>query len=289
MGERKVIERDVYKAQQEADQTKQNAEAKAEQRRERGQQEAQVAFDKAYKIGAAEGMVAAAYRAVEAYYQRGEALREATEDCIAIGRHICQRVVGRPLKLNDVEARNISDELLHRAIERRQLSVAFAAEDWAALESEQPLLLGAFDRFPEFALGAEAGVQPELAVMRLPDGEFNAPLEGVVRVLGELFGVSASAPARAAAPAVDDSATGAEISADDNEDEPEYDYGDEADPFALPATEDEEETGLDEDEGEEPGPLLPSSGEEPSFMEEPATYHDIADLVAEIDAEDEEG
>lgn len=273
--DRKVIDREIYRAQQQAEKIRQAAEVKAEQRRTRGRSEAQGAYEAAYRQGAIEGMVIAASRAVEGYYHRGEALRQAIDDCVVIGRHICQKVVGRPLKLGEIEARNIAEEILRRAIERRQLQVVFSTDDWAALERERPLLLGAFERSSEFALSADPGADPGLAVLRLPDGEFNAPIDGVLRALGELFGVPEGPPLSTAPDAAGQDAAHASAAAPDD------------DPFAQP-----DEEGLDiygEGPAEPPAVLPePQLGEEPSFVEEPATYHDIADLVAEIDAEEEE-
>ena len=288
LADRKVIDRAVFKAQQKVDRIKAAAEEKAEQRRARGQAEAQAAHDAAYQIGAAEGMSAAAGLAIAGYFRRGEALRQATDDCVYIALQICQKVVGRPLELGDVEQRTIAEEILTRAIERRKLSVAFAEDDWATLQRERELLLGAFSGSPELELGADTAAQTGLVTLRLPDGEFNATLEGVVRAMSEVFGVpegpplSAVSAAEVAAPseelARDDAGSPAEL--DEEEEDGELDIYGEGDVEPALA---EEPSFVEEPSFAE----QPSLAEEPSFVEEPATYHDIADLVAEIDAEDD--
>ncbi len=229
LGDRKVIDREVFGAQQEAEKIKQAAEQKAQQRRERGAQEAQAAYQQAHDEGGADGLRQVAAAAIQGYHRRGETLREAVDDCITIARQICAKVMGSDLRLDEAEIRRISEAELQRTVTRRQVTLNFGPERLAALEQQAPRLWAATTAQPEFCLGADPAMAEERAQVQSDVGAIDVEADPAEAMLRELLGVPVdSEPTNPAEP--------------------------------------------DAESGAEP----PAAG-----------YQDIADLVAEVDAEEE--
>jgi len=310
--DRKVIGRDVFSAQQNADEARRAGEQRAVERRARGEQEKQAAYQAAYRAGNLAGLSEVGELAIDGYFQRALQLRQAADDCVQISRHICSKILGRDPKVAESEERRIASEILLQAVKKQRLVIGLSRHDYAALERSEPKLLAALAEASEFALECAATVSDGSATLRAGEREFVVPLIGALDRLCKVLilpkvklqfaaasadGNLQAAPAEPAEePAAEDEYAefgGNSAAADANEDEAEYteapeDYPAEATELAADgaAGEDAAAAGSEAVAADAVGADEAAAG--PRRREESVGMHDISRLVAAIDAEDED-
>jgi flagellar biosynthesis/type III secretory pathway protein FliH len=191
LSDRKVIDREVFSAQQRAEQIKQEAEAQAAARRAEGQAQARQVHVEAVARGSADGTAEAAAKVIAGYHQRGETLRAAVDDCLLLARRICAKVMGSELRLDDAEVRRIARLELDRTTARRRVSLCFSADRLAALERRSPVLWQRATALPELVLSADSGVPDEAVTVQSDVGEITIAGERAEAVLREVLGVPA--------------------------------------------------------------------------------------------------
>ncbi|MBN2361258.1 MAG: hypothetical protein JXR83_17525 [Deltaproteobacteria bacterium] len=207
LGERKVINRDVFSAQQQAESLRQAAEQRAAERRARGRQQAQAAYAAAHQAGSEAGLAEASAIAIDAYFRRAQQLQQAVDDCLLISRHICSKILGREPKVSEGEERRIANEALLLAVKKQRLVIGVSTRDYGSLERSEPGLLAALAEAPAFGLECIAATPNGRAALRAGDQQFLAPLEATLDTLCGLLKQprarlqSESAVAEEAAPA----------------------------------------------------------------------------------------
>ncbi|MFH1810807.1 MAG: hypothetical protein ABIJ09_18840 [Pseudomonadota bacterium] len=276
LSDRKVIDREVFHAQQRAEQIKQESEAQATTRRAEGQAQAEEVHQQAFARGSADGTCQAAQQVIAGYHKRGETLRQAVDDCILLARRICAKVMGAELKLDDSEVRRIAQRELERTTSRRRVTVSFSPDRLAMLEASGPLLWRRITSLPEFALAADSGLPEDVAQVTSDAGEISVDADRAELALREVLEVPVDRePVPEAEPDTADPPGG----------EGEESSSAEASPaFEAKATQEEDlaRSGMPLEEriagSEEADP--------PEGLDVPLA-HDIGNLVAAIDSEEE--
>lgn len=160
---RPVIEKEVYRAQQEAAEIQ----ARAEQARDRilaeGKQKAAQAREEAQAEGAQEAFAEAAQEALAAFRHRAERYAEAADDIRTLALEVVRKVLGADPQLSKDAVDAVLDRGMARLRARRRLRVQVPENRLVALGKERPALLAALKREPDLVLEAQADVSPGFA------------------------------------------------------------------------------------------------------------------------------
>lgn len=157
-GKRRVLEKEVYKAKQAAEQIKKKAEERAEEIRQAGKRTAAQLREEAQAEGAAEAFAVAAAEALTAFRRRAERYAEASDDIRVLALEVVRKIVGHPSRLTKPAIDAIVEQGMNRLRARRKLRLQLPYERLDALERERPALVGALNREPDLVLEAASDV-----------------------------------------------------------------------------------------------------------------------------------
>ncbi len=161
--DRKVIDKEVYRAQQKAAELIEAAEAEKDRILADGQKKANQAREEAQSEGAAEAFAEAAAEALAAFRRRAERFTEAAEDIRILALEVAQKIIGRPLKLEEDEIGQLVTKGLAGLRARRKLRVQMPPDRHQALLAERPRLMAALDREPDLFIESVDDVSPGFA------------------------------------------------------------------------------------------------------------------------------
>jgi flagellar biosynthesis/type III secretory pathway protein FliH len=193
LADRKVIDRNVYSARQRSEEIKRVAEQQAGTRRQEGAQQAQQAYEQNFAAGSTQGTTDAGVLLVIAYLKRGDALRNAIDDCVAIGNHMCSKILGHAPRLGPKQAHTIAEGILAEAGYRRRLEIFTNPADHAGLKAQAPLLLAAVDKRPELLLKPDAATPAGATQLRSPLGDLGIPFAVFIATLRDMLAIPESA------------------------------------------------------------------------------------------------
>lgn len=167
-GKKKVIEKEVYKARQEAADILAEAEQEQQQILQEGQQRAHQAHEEAMLEAAEEAFAEAAKEALAAFRARAERYDEAADDIRVLAFELAKKVLGNKVGLDDGQIDDVIREGMHDLRAKRTLRMQLPQERVDALQMERPRLMAALSR------------EPDLMVIAAPDVS-----EGFCRVVIE--------------------------------------------------------------------------------------------------------
>lgn len=162
-GGKKVIERAVYQARQDAAHILKRADEERQKRLAEGKRKAAQAREEAMSRGASEAFAAAAAEALLAFRRRAERYAEAAEDIRVLAIEVVKKILGAD---PDLGARDI-DKILQRGLAqlraRRRLRVQVSQRRLGELAVERPNLMKALQNEPDLVMEATDDVNTGFA------------------------------------------------------------------------------------------------------------------------------
>ncbi|MCP4498704.1 MAG: ATP synthase F0 subunit B [Deltaproteobacteria bacterium] len=162
-GNKKVIEKEVYKARQEAADFIGEAEGERDAIIAEGKARASQAHEEALHEGAEEAFSEAAKEALAAFRSRANRYAEAEDDIAILSLELAKKVLGRELSLGDDDLKEILREGMHTLCAKRTLRIQLPVERAVLLQNERPLLMNALDNEPDLVLLDVTDVNPGFA------------------------------------------------------------------------------------------------------------------------------
>lgn len=160
---RPVIEREVFRAQQEAAEFAARAEAERERVLAEGRQKASQAREEAQAEGAQEAFAEAAQEALKAFRHRAERYAEAADDIELLALEVVRKVLGADPQLSKAARKAVLDRGMARLRARRRLRVQVPEARLVALKKERPILMASLEKEPDLVIEAQADVSPGFA------------------------------------------------------------------------------------------------------------------------------
>lgn len=160
---RPVIEKEVWRAQQEAAELQARAEAERDRVLAEGKRQAAQAREEAQAEGAQEAFAQAAQEALAAFRHRAERYAEAADDIRTLALEVVRKVLGADPQLSPDAVQAVLDRGMARLRARRRLRVQVPEPRLVALGKERPALLAALKREPDLILEAADDVSPGFA------------------------------------------------------------------------------------------------------------------------------
>lgn len=159
-GGRKVIEKEVWEAQQEAGRILEEAEHRREQLLAEGRVKAKQAREEAQAEGAQEAFEEAAQEALVAFRRRAERFGEAADDIKVLAHEVAKKILGSNLQLDPRRVDKIVSSGMAQLRARRKLRVQVPQARRRALIQERPILMDALASEPDLVIEAADDVSP---------------------------------------------------------------------------------------------------------------------------------
>lgn len=192
---RKVIDRDLYRAQQEAADIIAAAEAERDAIVAEGKRKAAKAREEASTLAAEEAFAQAAQEALLAFRRRAERYQEAADDIRTLSYEVARRIVGAELHLtlDDIDA--LVHEGMQKLRARRKLRVQIPQRRYDALVKERPILMRALEAEPDLLVEANDDVSEGFARVALEVGDALCAEQDALDSLAEAINVDETAVA----------------------------------------------------------------------------------------------
>jgi len=257
-GKRRVLEKEVYRAKQEAEQIKKDAATEVEGILHEGKRAAAQQREEAQADGAAEAFAHAAAEALTAFRSRAERYGEAADDIRVLALEVVHKVVGHTTKLPADKIDTILEEGMDLLRARRKLRLQLPEDRLTALQQERPALITALHREPDLLLESADDVSQGYCRVVTEMGGALCAEQTALDTLAEALEVDEQAVAPAPHSARNDVADAiADDDADEdaNEDD-EYEYVDEDevedDEYEyVDASEDDDDDGEDDNDDDD--------------------------------------
>ena len=191
---RPVIEKVVFRAQQEAADKRVAAEAKRERILTEGRQKALQAREEAQVGGAAEAFAEAAKEAILAFRHRAERYGEAASDIEILALEVVKKVLGQTPSLSTEQVKEVLNTGLMRLRARRRLRIQIPESRLEALKKERAVLITALEKEPDLLLEAQLDVNPGFARVFTEAGAALCAEAAALELLAEALEVDESAP-----------------------------------------------------------------------------------------------
>ena len=161
--DRRVIDKEVYRAKQKAKQIIEEAREKAAAIEAEGKKAAAQAREEAQADGAKEAFAEAAMEALLSFRSRAARYAEAAEDIRALALEVVRKVMGNKFRLSDEVVDGAVEQGLKALRARRTLRVQIPHERVVALQGERPILLARLRDEPDLLIEAIDDVNPGFA------------------------------------------------------------------------------------------------------------------------------
>lgn len=195
---RPVIEKVVFRAQQEAADRLAAAEEKREKILLEGRQKAHQAREEAQVGGAEEAFAEAAKEAILAFKHRAERYAEAASDIEILALEVVKKILGQSPALSSEQINAVLHAGLMRLRARRRLRIQVPKTRLEALKNERTLLIAALEKEPDLLLEAQADVNPGFARVVTEAGAALCAESAALDLLSEALAVDESAASAAA-------------------------------------------------------------------------------------------
>jgi flagellar biosynthesis/type III secretory pathway protein FliH len=151
---RRVLQKEVYRAKQEAETIKVAADERRDQMLAETKRKAAQLREEAQVEGAAEAFAEAAAEALTAFRRRADRYAEAADDVRYLALEVVRKVLGHAPQLSQRAVEVIVEQGMNRLRARRKLRLLLPPERLDALSLERPVLLDALHREPDLLLEA---------------------------------------------------------------------------------------------------------------------------------------
>jgi flagellar biosynthesis/type III secretory pathway protein FliH len=159
-GKRRVLEKEVYKAKQEAEEIRARAEEEKERLLHEGKRQAAQLREEAQAEGAQEAFAQAAAEALVAFRRRAERYGEAADDVRMLALEVVNKIFGHKSRLSTDAVGAILEQGMNRLRARRRLRVQVPQARFNSLQRERPVLLAALGAEPDLLVEAADDVSP---------------------------------------------------------------------------------------------------------------------------------
>lgn len=148
-GAKKVIEREVYQAKQDAEHILKRAEEERQRLLAEGKRQAAQAREEAMARGASEAFASAAAEALTAFRRRAERYAEAADDIRVLALEVVKKVLGNHPDLGPNDVDRILQRGMAQLRARRRLRLQVSGRRLGELGSERPNLMKALQSEPD--------------------------------------------------------------------------------------------------------------------------------------------
>jgi len=183
----KVIDREVYNAQQRAQQIILKGENEKQHREEQGHLTAQKTYEESFSKAAAQAEQELAFSLISAFEQRRLLIETAMEDVQTLAMEIVYKIVGTSISLSENKQNEILSIIQKRFLNQRHLQIGLAATLKAQLEKE---MLG-FHEFisstPEIQFQVDTALNDEQAWVRCENQQFRAESHALLNHLAACY------------------------------------------------------------------------------------------------------
>ena len=194
---RPVIEKVVFRAQQEAADKRVAAEEKRDRILAEGRQKAHQAREEAQVGGAAEAFAEAAKEAILAFRHRAERYGEAASDIEILALEVVKKVLGQTPALSNEQVQEVLHAGLTRLRARRRLRIQIPESRLEELKTERSVLISALEKEPDLLLEAQLDVNPGFARVFTEAGAALCAESDALDLLAEALEVDENAAATA--------------------------------------------------------------------------------------------
>jgi flagellar biosynthesis/type III secretory pathway protein FliH len=153
-GAKKVIEREVYQAKQDAEHILMRAEQARQEIIAEGKKQAAQAREEAMARGAAEAFAAAATEALTAFRKRAERYGEAADDIRVLALEVVKKILGGDPDLGQADVERIMQRGMAQLRARRRLRLQVSERRLGELAHERPNLMKALQNEPDLVVEA---------------------------------------------------------------------------------------------------------------------------------------
>lgn len=157
-GKKKVIEKEVYRARQEAADIIAEAEQEQQAVLQEGQQRAHQAREEAMLEAAEEAFAEAAKEALAAFRSRAERYAEAADDIRVLAFELARKILGNKVGLDDSQVDDVIRDGMNSLRAKRTLRMQLPQVRVDALQRERPMLMAALSREPDLLVIAATDV-----------------------------------------------------------------------------------------------------------------------------------
>ena len=151
-GGKKVIEREVYQAKQDAAHILKRADEDRQKVLEDGKRKASQAHEEAMTRGASEAFSAAAAEALQAFRRRAERYAEAADDIRVLALEVVKKLLGTDPDLGQRDVERILQRGMAQLRARRRLRVQVSPRRLEALATERPNLMKTLQGEPDLLM-----------------------------------------------------------------------------------------------------------------------------------------
>ena len=185
----KVIDRQVYQAQQDAQEIITAGENEKRQREEAGVQSAQQAYEENFAQAQTNTEAELAIKLIQIFQQRRLLVATALEDVQTLSVEIIHKILGAPLQLGQAAITQQTQQEEATLLGLRTLSVGIPADVHEKLSSLAPDFLDALGQAPDIALSDTEG-QTSLGWVAANQLRFAMDAQDLLVQLGESLGLS---------------------------------------------------------------------------------------------------
>ena len=208
----KVIDREVYNAQQTAQQIILKGENEKQHREEQGVLAARQAYDDSFKSAAEDTEQSLALALASAFQQRRALIDTAMEDVQTLAMEIIYKIVGVGISLSEKKQSEVISEVQKAFLHQRSLKIGVSPELQLKLEQEAPEFHTFITETPELNLEKDSQLNDEQAWVRSETLQFRAQSHDLLQHLAQCYGQPAPSfePVQIPPAVVDDGSEGHE-------------------------------------------------------------------------------
>ena len=159
VGGGRLIEGDVYRAQQRAREILKEGEQERKRRLAKGKQEVALAREEAMAKGAVEAFETVAREALIIFKEKAGRYADVEKDVRLLAEEVAKKILGSPLSLSSDVLDKMTKAGIHKLKMRRQLKIQFAKGRLKELNEEAPVLVKQVQSEPDFEMGESSDVK----------------------------------------------------------------------------------------------------------------------------------
>lgn len=185
----KVIDREVYNAQQTAQQILLKGENEKQYREEKGVAAAKEAYEANFTQAKKEAEQNLAFSLVAVFQQRVMLIDTAMEDVHTLSMEVMYKILGAATHLPQTDQDKIVSQVKNELLAQRTLTLGFAPSMLTRIEQEAGALFKLLSTSPDFQLQSETALQASQAWVATENLQFNASAPALLEHLASTYSI----------------------------------------------------------------------------------------------------
>lgn len=185
--QKKIIGRDIYRAQMEAKQMLKNAEKARLQKLEDGRRLAARKKEEAMASSASDALNKAAIEALSIFESRAKLFYKAREDIGFIASELIKKIVGEGAEIDSKLMARTSEEAIKKLRAKKKVVLEFPETRLSSFESEFGSLMSKMDQMPEFEFSASKTISEGYLRLVLDVGSITGEEKKIISELSKFI------------------------------------------------------------------------------------------------------